>query len=82
MNLAKPRSVVSAFGLLLGAFSATSGTYGLWDLARHGYTDSPRTQTYPLPFGYQVPWYVAGDLFVTMTFAGVAVFILSFLELV
>lgn len=80
-RLARPKSVLDAFALLLGGFMGTSGPYGLWDLARHGYTDSPRTPYYPLPFVVQVPWYVAGDLFVTMTFAGVLVFVLAFLDL-
>ena len=39
-----------------------SSLFGLWDITRHQL--ELKTGYYDLPFGYTVPWWWAGDLFV------------------
>ena len=43
----------------------------LWDLARHQV--ELRTGFYDFPFGYRVPWWFAGDLFVFLSFLGLII---------
>jgi hypothetical protein len=64
--------------LALGSWASTSAVYGLWDLARQNLSCVAKGPCgYPLPFAIYVPWYIAGDVFVTMAFAGMAAFILG-----
>jgi len=56
---------------VLGSFTMLlfyAGLAGLWDLVRHQV--ELRTGFYDLPFGYTVPWWWAGDLFITMAILG------------
>jgi hypothetical protein len=79
--LSRPRSLLDALALALGAFGGVSGPYGLWDISRFQVDVCRACGVYPLPFAFSVPWYIAGDLFVTMTFAGVLLFLLAFVDL-
>jgi hypothetical protein len=81
IKVRRPHTLLDAFALLLGAFSGTSGPYGLWDISRYQVDVCHACGVYPLPFAFTVPWYLAGDLFVTMTFAGIGIFVLAFLDL-
>src|SRR5208337_4149328 len=64
--------------LAFGSWASTSAVYGLWDLARQNLACvAGKPCGYPLPFAIYVPWYIAGDVFVTMAFAGMAAFILG-----
>ena len=64
--------------LALGSWASTSAVYGLWDLARQNLACVAGSACgYPMPFAIYLPWYVAGDVFVTMAFAGMAAFILG-----
>jgi hypothetical protein len=54
---------------LFGSWTATSGGYGLWDWAAQSLGFKG---TYVMPFDYRVPSNVAGDLFLSMVFAGCA----------
>lgn len=64
----------------LGGIMFISGTYGLWDIARFQVDVCHACGVYTLPFGYDVPWYIAGDGFVLMSFLGTLIFILVFLD--
>lgn len=62
-----------AWTFVLGGVTALllfTSYYGLWDLNRH--TLELHAGTYDLPFGVNVPWWFAGDLFVSMGMAALA----------
>ena len=64
--------------LAAGSWCSTSSVYGLWDLARQDIACKAGLACgYPMPFAIFVPWYIAGDIFVTLAFAGMAAFILG-----
>ena len=71
------RSFADVFFILLGSFMSISGPYGLWDIARFQVDVCHACGQYSLPFGFEVPWYIAGDFFVTFSFLGSLVFILA-----
>ncbi len=52
-----------------------SSLWALWDLARHQV--ELRTGYYDLPFGYRVPWWWAGDLFMLCGFIGMLLFLVA-----
>ena len=60
--------------LSIGVLLIFSSLLALWDLARHQV--ELRTGFYDLPFGYTVPWWFAGDIFVVLGIIGMIFLIL------
>lgn len=75
------RMIMDAFAMAFGIWSATSSIYGFWDMIRYQVDVCHACGLYSLPFGFSVPWWWAGDLFVTMAFVGCGSFILGFIHL-
>jgi hypothetical protein len=80
LKLSKPHSIQDVFFLMLGAFFAISGPYGQFDIARYQVDVCHACGLYSLPFAFEVPWYLAEDLFIALTFIGAAMFILAFID--
>lgn len=82
LKLRNPHSVLDAFLILLGLFGAISGAYGSWDITRFQVDVCHACGWYNLPFalGGNLPWYFVADGFLTMVFAGCAVFLLAFID--
>lgn len=55
--------------LIVGGALVAAGPLALWDVARKQVQEDPGF--YDLPFAVaKVPWWWAGDLFITMTYGG------------
>jgi hypothetical protein len=63
------------FGCLSGIL-VFGALLGLWDIARHQVELT--TGYYDLPFKIQVPWYLAGDLFIAVGLFGFWVMLIYF----
>ena len=65
--------------IMFGTTFSVTGPLVLWDIAR---TDSiVHNGLYYLPFGYPVTWWIAGDMFVGVSFLGTLLFSLGILRI-
>jgi voltage-gated potassium channel Kch len=65
--------------IMFGTAFSVIGPLVLWDIARTNLV--AHNGLYSLPFGYPIAWWIAGDLFIGITFLGVLLFSFGILRI-